>query len=76
MPSPRQPLAVSPSALSDDNDEIDRKSSLSSVATQAMFMRSSPPADVNIWCTIYYYELNSRIGEPFKVIFYYHFYYS
>uniref|UniRef100_A0AC34F3H1 Mothers against decapentaplegic homolog n=1 Tax=Panagrolaimus sp. ES5 TaxID=591445 RepID=A0AC34F3H1_9BILA len=68
MATPRQPLAESPSALSDDNDEIDRKISLpSSVTSSAMFMRSTPPADENIWCTIYYYELNSRIGEPFKV---------
>jgi hypothetical protein len=64
--SPHQSLAISP-AISDD-DDIERKSSLpSSLNSQPMFMRSSPPADANIWCTIYYYELNSRIGEPFKV---------
>lgn len=61
--TPRQGITASPSAFSDDNDDPDRKSSLNSV----QYQRPPDIDDANIWCTISYYELNSRIGEPFKV---------
>uniref|UniRef100_A0A7E4V1D6 Mothers against decapentaplegic homolog n=1 Tax=Panagrellus redivivus TaxID=6233 RepID=A0A7E4V1D6_PANRE len=59
--------SISPSALSDDAEDVTRKLSCSSVQTIPPELRITDTVDSNVWCTISYYELNSRIGEPFKV---------
>ncbi|CAD5215268.1 unnamed protein product [Bursaphelenchus okinawaensis] len=53
---------ASPSALSDDDDFTSFQTNVDKIAEGPHSWH-----EPNYWCTICYYELNSRVGEPFKM---------
>uniref|UniRef100_A0A914HSZ6 Uncharacterized protein n=1 Tax=Globodera rostochiensis TaxID=31243 RepID=A0A914HSZ6_GLORO len=61
--TPAASFTQSPSALSDDDDfVVHDHSTARNSASNAIQLRQQL-----CWCSICYYELNSRVGEPFKV---------